>query len=600
MHVQKTVQRQGVTLEHGSFLARETVHTCAAGCRHKNGTRVIRRATTLGACLPPKGTVGYDVLVFVGRARFVEHRQREEIRAALAARGVVLSTGEVSVLGRRFLGYLEALHAARAEALRAVLDADGGWPLHIDATGENGRGTMLVAYAGWRGWALGAWKIPTERTDAILPRLRSVVARFGPPCAIMRDLGRAMTEAAATLVKELGRPIPILSCHLHFACDVGKDLLGEPHDRLRALFRHFDVRKHLRALARDLGRKLGTGIEAAREGLQGWQDSAGERHVVPGGDAGLAVVRALVQWVLDFAADGTDKRFPFDRPYHDLYRRCRIACRAADAYLRTPPEDGAVCKALKRLRHAVRPVESEVPFQQTACRLEARAQVFDELRTALRPGVKPARRPKGQPSPVLGTQDLEQLRDIEAAVAVLTVSLRERRPERGPAKDMRQAIDLVLRHLDRHGPTLFGHAIRLPHGQVRLVERTNNELEGFHHAIKHGERRRSGRKVLTHDFESLPAAAALAANLNRPDYVEVLCGSLDNLPAAFAQMDAGDRRRPWADPAPSIDADLDSANIEAASLPLADRRLIRTDAMDRRVRSAASSRAPRPSVATGV
>jgi hypothetical protein len=39
------------------------------------------------------------------------------------------------------------------------MQRDGGWPMHIDATGENGRGTLLVAYAGWRGWVLGAWRI---------------------------------------------------------------------------------------------------------------------------------------------------------------------------------------------------------------------------------------------------------------------------------------------------------------------------------------------------------------------------------------------------------------------------------------------------------
>ena len=52
--------------------------------------------------------------------------------------------------------------------------------------------------------------------------------------------------------------------------------------------------------------------------------------------------------------------------------------------------------------------------------------------------------------------------------------------------------------------------------------------------MKHAERRRSGRKVLTHDFESLPPAAALAYNLTRPDYVALVCGSLDALPARFS------------------------------------------------------------------
>ena len=138
MRVQKTIRRKGITLEHGSFTARETTHVCAAGCR-KDGALVTRRAQALAARLPPGGTVGYDVIVFVGLARFLAHRQREEIGASLAQHGIVLSTGEISVLGRRFLAYLQALHEARADALRAALETDGGWPLHVDATGEDGR-----------------------------------------------------------------------------------------------------------------------------------------------------------------------------------------------------------------------------------------------------------------------------------------------------------------------------------------------------------------------------------------------------------------------------------------------------------------------------
>ena len=182
MRVRKTGPRHGITLEHGRFTARETTYVCAVGCT-MDGALVTRRAQALAARLPPKGTVGYDVIVFIGLLRFVEHRQREEIRVALQTEhGVLLSTGEVSHLYRRFLAYLEALHEARADQLRAALAADGGWPLHIDATGEDGRGTLLVAFAGWRRWVLGAWKIPTERAETILPKLLGVVARFGPPC----------------------------------------------------------------------------------------------------------------------------------------------------------------------------------------------------------------------------------------------------------------------------------------------------------------------------------------------------------------------------------------------------------------------------------
>ena len=38
-------------------------------------------------------------------------------------------------------------------------------------------------------------------------------------------------------------------------------------------------------------------------------------------------------------------------------------------------------------------------------------------------------------------------------------------------------------------------------------------------------------------MEDQPAQAALAANLLCPDYVRIMCGTLDRLPQAFAELD---------------------------------------------------------------
>lgn len=597
MHVHKTIERHGVTLQHGSFVARETVRVCSVSCRDEEGAPLTHRSAALAEYLPPKGTVGYDVIVEVGLARFVEHRQREEIRDALRAKGVSLSAGEITVLGRRFLGYLEVLHETRASALRAVLEQDGGSPLHVDASCEDGRGTLVVAYAGWRRWVLGAWKVSTERADVLRPRLRCVVERFGAPCAIMRDLGRAMTEACDDLVATLDTPVPVLACHLHFLSDVGGDLLREAHDQLRGLFRRFKTKPALRALARDLGRALGTDIAEARQGLIDWQTCDDERHILPEAQAGVATVRAMAQWVLDYHADGGDEGFPFDLPYLDLHARCRTACRAADAFLRHPPVSARVRKALGRLHRAVQPADSEVPFVKVAQTLRARAELFAELRDVLRLRPEPAAGHVLRPTVLCTEQAAAELRDIEADVTRLKTSLVKRRPERGPAQDQRRAIDIVLTHLDRHGKYLFGHAIPLPAatgGGVRLVDRTNNCLEQLWDELKHGERRRSGRKILTQDFEQLPPAAALAMNLRSSDYVAVVSGSLDNLPHAFAQLDAADRQRSClvARAAARV-ADAGDCDVVSASLPTADRRLIRTRQMAGRIQAAARSRAPR-------
>ena len=600
MHVQKTARHGGMTLAHGVFEVSETVHVCAAGCKKPGpegepARALIRRQPEVAALLLPRSTVGYDVMTFVGVERFVHFRQRAEIVTALAQKyGLSLSSGEVSDLARRFLVYLDALHQSRAGELRRILEQDGGWPLHIDATGEDGQGTLLCAYAGWRGWALGAWKIPTERADAILPRLRAVVARFGEPCAVMRDLGKAVIEAARDLVAGFARKVPVLGCHLHFLKDIGKDLLGPAHDELRELFRRFSVQTRLRALTRDLGRSLGTEVAKARRDVTDWLAGKDEGFRLPAGKAGLAVVRALGQWILDYPHDGTDAGFPFDRPFIDLYRRCLRALRAIESLLWKPYDDVRAHQALERLHAVVAVVRSELPFQLPARTLERRARLHDELREALRLRPKKLAVLAGG---VAAEEQIVELRDVKTALEKLTRSLAKRRPERGPAKDERKAIDMILDHIDRHGPSLWGHTISLPPdagGGIRLVERTNVILESFWHEIKHGERRRSGRKVLTQDFEQLPAEAVLARNLTRPDYVAAVCGTLADLPRAFANLDADERSmslparlRAAASRAPG------SGEIVSRSLPKADRDLVRTEAMQQRVAAEVRSRAPR-------
>jgi len=307
----------------------------------------------------------------------------------------------------------------------------------------------------------------------------------------------------------------------------------------------------------------------------------------------VAMIRALAQWVLDYTYDGSNLGFPFDRPYLDLYRRCFKVRRAVDAFLRRPPDDVTVRRALQSLARILDPIVSEPLFAATAATLTSRATLFDELRATLRlhpptPKVKSATTPE---------ETATDLHDIQQSLEVLTTSLRRRRPERGPAQDTREAIDLVLDHIERHGHSLWGHAIDLPQdagASIRIVDRTNNQVEGYFHGIKRGERRRSGRKSLTHDFECLPAAAALATNLTKSDYVHLLCGSLERLPAAFAAIDAAEKTERFATPPSHRPPQQTSMpEIATASLPRQDRPTVRATTLKAFIEAAARSRAPR-------
>ncbi len=536
----------------------------------------------------PRTGIGYDLMAFCGTERFLKHRQREEIQAELKQQyDIDISTGKISDLVRTFTVYFKALHESKAPQIKDRLA--NGFPLHIDATCDAGRGTLFVAYCGDPEWVLGAWKIPTERADSILPRLKAMESLFGAPCSIMCDLGRAVTDAALDLVGD--RQIPIFACHLHFLKDIGKDLLAPAHDRLRELFSRHGIRAQLANHARTLGRSIGTEINQAQEMVNMWLE--GERHqALPAGTRGLAVVRALTQWVLDFGVEGSGLRFPFDCPMLDLYRRCKQALRTVESLLEHPSEEKEVNRALVILHRILLPVRGQIPYQSLAANLEARGKLFEQLRDVLRIEKEAVAAVKGQE--LERARKVKTLNDAEQSLAAFEKSLRKSRPERGPAQDIREAIDIILKHLDRHGVNLWGHLIERPDGTTILVERTNIVLERFFGNSKRQERRRSGRKNLAQDLEQMPAEALLAKNLNNQAYLNIVCGGkLENLATAFAKLDEGSGSRSL--PIRLRDNQLtnaDSPDIVSSSLPKVDKALVRTDAWKSRMTAEANSRAP--------
>ena len=94
-----------------------------------------------------------------------------------------------------------------------------GYPLHIDATSDKGRGGLFLCLDVWRGWVLHAVKDGSENAAELQPAIERTVAAFEPPLATIRDLGRAGAKAVAGRRLEA---VPDLVCHYHFLAAVGK------------------------------------------------------------------------------------------------------------------------------------------------------------------------------------------------------------------------------------------------------------------------------------------------------------------------------------------------------------------------------------------
>jgi hypothetical protein len=499
-----------VTLSHGPFEAREVHKWC------KDTSCPVVRSDALAHLVKPRQRYGYDLIVAVGLARYLQGKQRQEIRAWLSnERHIELSEGTISHLCDRFLTYLEALHLVRSPHLRAVLQKEG-YPLHLDATCDNGKGGLFVCMAGWRGWVLGADKIPSEHEDHLRPLVDKTVALFGDPIAIVRDLGGGMAGAVAYLRL---RGIPDLACHYHFLRVIGKKLFDTPYAALRG-----HLKRH----------KVASGLNEINRKLRRYRNA---HH------ANATQVRedllALVHWLLQ--GDGTkDLAYPFSLPHLELFHRCCQAKQRAAQWVpkpRTRAEDNVFRQIGLLLSRVIKP---DTPSAIAARKLGANWWAFCELRDVLR--LTDADLPGGDSrtrQAELPALQAEHQKEIAQASQSYLADLRQRVRRQGRSAKPRTAEAIILEYFEKYGDHLFGHPVRRDQDGsiIAVVDRTNNELEHLFGKEKQRLRRRLGRAHLGRDLDDQPAQVALTANLRHSDYVRIICGSLDNLPVAFASLD---------------------------------------------------------------
>lgn len=517
LRIIKTRHRRVISLAHGPFEARELIKQCRNRCCPP------LRSATLAQLIKPGRKYAYDLVVYVGLARYIAGLQREEIERLLRdEHGIEVSDGSVTELSDLFLGYLEALHIARAPALREALGDD--YPMHLDATCERGKGGLFVCISGWkdRQWVLWAARVHSESGANLTPVVDKAVSLFGKPICTMRDLGEGCANAVAPL-QQAG--VLDLVCHYHFLAAVGRSLFKRLYDKLQELLRNNGIRTEMRALLRDMRKYSSVDRTQERFGRGTIREE----------------LKALVLWILE--GDGhSEPPFPFSLHHLDFAQRCQQAQQKADSWVprsRTAPER----RALACLDRLVEQLDTVQHFKSTLKELETRRAAFCELRQVLR--LSNAELPRGDRRTAqehLTGLELSRLEQIKQAVDHYTKTIEGRITAREKrAKKQNSSYSIILRYLRQYGPHLFGHpSKRDENGNVvDVANRTNNIAEHFFGNQKQQLRRRVGRGQLGRDLEKQPAQVALVTNLQDPEYVRQLAGSLDQLPAAFAAIDDG-------------------------------------------------------------
>lgn len=511
LKIQKTKIRMVYSSKTGAFEARETIKECRA-----NKTHPVAHSEELRRLVKPRHRCTYDLIVSVGLSRYLKGKQRKEIAAELYGQfGYTISAGTITALCDTFLIYLETLHTLRAPNLRAVMQNDG-YPLHLDATCENGRGGVFVCMDGLRKWVLMSGKIPSENSEYLRPLIEKTVNLFGYPISSMRDLGSGVKRSVDSL-KDKG--VLDLICHYHFLRAVGNKLHDEQYDKLRKLIRQRKVRSKMSAVLSDLK------IHLKATQYEGKFGTGTMRENFP----------ALLYWLLE--GDGKKKPdYPFSMPHLEFYNRCSKLVDQARLWLPLPrsiPER----KALKHVAGIIAIFDREKRFADTIEKLQNSKKAFCELRDILRM-TDDALSNKDEPQAEPYIKRVQKLKEIEGNANNYLQKLRETVANNIESPTLKSKA-IILRYLNNYWENLFGHPVLFNDDgmMVAVFERTNNSLENYFGLEKHKLRRRLGKAFLGRDLEDQPAQVFLVSNLLHQDYVRILSGTLENLPVLFEELD---------------------------------------------------------------
>ena len=520
LQVYKTQRRTVQTLPLGCFTAHETL----LHCEHcPNDT--LYAPESLSQLVPSGCTFGYDVLVFVGQSLFLRQCPTQQIIEELQARQVRLSPSEVGCLGKKFVVYLALAHRQSAPRLKQAMRAQGGYILHLDGTGEGGGPMLMSSLDSLSEIVLGNVKVPSEKTEQIVPFLEEIKRRFGVPLAVVHDMGRGILAA----VQRVFPGVPDFVCHFHFLRDVGKDLLEADYDAIRQRLRKHGLTEKLLYYARRFKAAIDEQpglVESFSENVQGHCLPSQKLEVFP-----LVCAYALIQWALEGKTDGEGYGFPFDRPHVQFAKRLQALGpgleQIKDVHLRGQWADN---QPLFKLSCELKSLCADEGLQRMLIAIDLKIEVFDRLRSAMR--IAEAGGTAGLNS---GSRPLA-MGPIEKAVEHFHQEITSRADYASTAH-----WQALIGQIDKYKDKLFADPItvRTPSGTRRLQpQRTNNLMERFFRDFRRAARRRSGHNSISRLLQSMIADTPLVRNLENPRYLEILLNGQATLEQRFAQIDA--------------------------------------------------------------
>lgn len=522
LHILKTYKRTIKAVGIGTFRAHHTILYCK---RHPD--LGFWSSEELAKLVPANSNVAYNVIVEVGKLRFMENRQVEEIKSTLFEKHLVdLSASEIELLIEKFIFYVAAVHQESAHLIKAQIKARGGYILHIDATCEGDSPKLISSLDSVSGFVLYSAKITSENKDEIVTFLKQINCYFGRPHAVVSDMSKGIKAAVVEVFGDIAHYI----CHFHFLAVIGKLLFEKEHIALYKALSKEGISGKLKAMRRNMPQKFELLCIDEIKNYLAKPETLGKTT-----EAIEMLAYWLILWILDHPSEGNGYGFPFDQRYLTFYERLYSAQTLLNEVKTNSSKTNneAIIGKLSRLFETI---VADSELKSTFAQFKSKLAVFSDLRQAL--GVAPESTSKGlrQNDEAASSQELEKIRiSVKAFMRTLEDQI-ETITDRALRTSFIKVKERILEYWDR----LFADPFVVEvNGEKKMffVHRTNNIMEQQFRLLTYSCRRIHGNHSVRRNLENIPGALPLVENLKNPDYVKIVFGNQFKIAKRFAEID---------------------------------------------------------------
>lgn len=524
LHVLKTTTRLIKMLGIGQFTAHHTFLYCP-----NHPDMGPWESTELQKLVPQNANVAYNVIVEIGKLRFFKNRQVAEIKLILDEKYTVnLSTSEIERLINSFVFYLAAIHQENKDLIKAYIDSQGGYILHLDATCEADSPKLVSSIDSVSGFVLYSAKLKSENKDDMTSFLKEIKSSFGIPHAVMSDMSKGIKAAAEYVFGD----IPHFICHFHFLSIVGQILFDKENTSLRNALSKAGISGNLKAMRRKLAQKF---INISRHEIENFlkkPEKMARTLVAP-----QICLYYLIQWILDHGANGNGYGFPFDQRYLEFYRRLDIAYSIIENIRPLYSLNNKSVRAIRKLYLLIKEVIDNSSLRKIVERYEAKVSVFSHLRQAF--GTTPDSVNNGL-CHMKQTTTVQEAEQIKKSVEKFITNLKEKIT----SDDDKQIADSYIKtiaKIEEYGERLFSDPlIVMVKGEKRafFIHRTNNIMEQHFRKLNYSYRRVHGNHSVRRNLENIPEQLPLVINLKNPNYIKLIFDDERKMIEKFAEVDA--------------------------------------------------------------